>query len=157
MHQLHQQFLKEEKLKTDQNLSEIFNIEVDDAPKKGVVKELVLKDDVVEEKSAALVTDFEQSRKNLNLLLMQGEDALMGALEVAKASEHPRAFEVVGNLMKQLADVNQQLLDLHKQKQQIENATEGGSGKKGVTNNNAIFVGSTTELNKLINNMSKGV
>jgi hypothetical protein len=157
MHQLHQQFLKEEKLKTDQNLSEIFNIEVDDAPKKGVVKELVLKDDVVEEQSAALVTDFEQSRKNLNLLLMQGEDALMGALEVAKASEHPRAFEVVGNLMKQLADVNQQLLDLHKQKQQIENATEGGSGKKGVTNNNAIFVGSTTELNKLINNMSKGV
>lgn len=150
------QFLKEEKLKTDQNLSEIFNIEVNDAPKKGVVKELVLKDDVVEEKPTALVTDFEQSRKNLNLLLMQGEDALMGALEVAKASEHPRAFEVVGNLMKQLADVNQQLLDLHKQKQQLENASEGGSGKKGVTNNNAIFVGSTTELNKLINKMSKG-
>jgi hypothetical protein len=143
-------------LKTDQNLSEIFNIEVNDAPKKGVVKELVLKDDVVQEKSTALVTDFEQSRKNLNLLLMQGEDALMGALEVAKASEHPRAFEVVGNLMKQLADVNQQLLDLHKQKQQLENASEGGSGKKGVTNNNAIFVGSTTELNKLINKMSKG-
>ena len=143
-------------MKTDQNLSEIFNIEVNDAPKKGVVKELVLKDDVVQEKSTALVTDFEQSRKNLNLLLMQGEDALMGALEVAKASEHPRAFEVVGNLMKQLADVNQQLLDLHKQKQQLENASEGGSGKKGVTNNNAIFVGSTTELNKLINKMSKG-
>lgn len=145
-------------MKTDQNLSEIFNIEVDEAPKKGVVKELVLNDGVVEEKSTAtaLVTDFEQSRKNLNLLLMQGEDALMGALEVAKASEHPRAFEVVGNLMKQLADVNQQLLDLHKQKQQLENASEGGSGKKGVTNNNAIFVGSTNELNKLIDKMSKG-
>lgn len=151
-------FLKEEKLKTDQNLSEIFNIEVDTAPKKGVMKELVLNDGVVEEKSVAtaLTTDFDQSRKNLNILLMQGEDALMGALEVAKASEHPRAFEVVGNLMKQLADVNQQLLDLHKQKQQLENASEGGSGKKGVTNNNAIFVGSTTELNKLINKMSKG-
>jgi hypothetical protein len=145
-------------LKTDQNLSEIFNIEVNDTPSKGVVKELVLNDGVVEDKSTTttLVTDFEQSRKNLNLLLMQGEDALMGALEVAKASEHPRAFEVVGNLMKQLADVNQQLLDLHKQKQQLENASEGG-GKKGVTNNNAIFVGSTTELNKLINKMSKGV
>jgi len=148
-------FLKEEKLKTDQNLSEIFNIQVNETPKKGVVKELVLKDDVFEEKSTALTTDFDQSRKNLNILLMQGEDALMGALEVAKASEHPRAFEVVGNLMKQLADVNQQLLDLHKQKQQLENA-EGGSGKRGVTNNNAIFVGSTTELNKLINKMSKG-
>jgi hypothetical protein len=143
-------------LKTDQNLSKIFNIEVNETPKIGVVKELVLNDGVVEDKPTTLVTDFEQSRKNLNLLLMQGEDALMGALEVAKASEHPRAFEVVGNLMKQLADVNQQLLDLHKQKQQLENASEGG-GKKGVTNNNAIFVGSTTELNKLINKMSKGV
>lgn len=142
-------------MKTDQNLSEIFNIEVNTAPSKGVVTELVLTDNVVELKPTALLVDFDQSRKNLNILLMQGEDALMGALEVAKASEHPRAFEVVGNLMKQLADVNQQLLDLHKQKQQLENASE--SGKKGVTNNNAIFVGSTTELNKLINKMSKGV
>jgi hypothetical protein len=86
---------------------------------------------------------------------MQGEDALMGALEVAKQSEHPRAFEVVGTLIKQMADVNQQLMDLHKQKQQIEGVTSGGSSKS-VTNNNAIFVGSTAELNKMISNMNKG-
>ena len=141
-------------MKIDKNLSEVFDIEVTDAPKLGVVKELVIKDDVVETKSVEVDSDFDDARKNLHLLLMQGEDALMGALEVAKQSEHPRAFEVVGNLIKQLADVNQQLLDLHKQKQQLQEPVAGS--KKGVTNNNAIFVGSTTELNKLIKNMSKG-
>ena len=142
-------------MKIDKNLSEVFDIEVTDAPKTGVVKELVIKDNVAETKSAVEVdSDFAGARKNLHLLLMQGEDALMGALEVAKQSEHPRAFEVVGNLIKQLADVNQQLMDLHKQKQQLEEPVAGS--KKGVTNNNAIFVGSTTELNKLIKNMSKG-
>ena len=69
-------------------------------------------------------------------------------------SEHPRAFEVVGNLMIQLADINQQLLDIHQQKQKLDAPKNGG--KKEVTNNNAIFVGSTAELNKLIKNMAKG-
>lgn len=140
-------------MKIDQNLSEIFDIEeskVIDVP-------AVVKDshhvDVPEEQS--IDTDFEMTRKNLHLLLMQGEDALMGALEVAKASEHPRAFEVVGTLMKQLADVNQQLLDLHRQKAKLDEPTKGSPGKQ-VTNNNAIFVGSTSELNKMISNMQKG-
>ena len=69
-------------------------------------------------------------------------------------SEHPRAFEVVGNLMKQLADINQQLLDLHQQKQKLDSPKER-SGKE-VTTNNVIFTGSTAELNKLIKTMSKG-
>lgn len=140
-------------MKIDQNLSEIFDIEeskVIDVP-------AVVKDshhvDVPEEQS--IDTDFEMTRKNLHLLLMQGEDALMGALEVAKASEHPRAFEVVGTLMKQLADVNQQLLDLHRQKAKLDEPSKGSPGKQ-VTNNNAIFVGSTSELNKMISNMQKG-
>ena len=141
-------------MKIDQNLSEIFDIEeskVIDVP-------AVVKDahhvDVPEEQT--IDTDFEMTRKNLHLLLMQGEDALMGALEVAKASEHPRAFEVVGTLMKQLADVNQQLLDLHRQKAKLDEPVKGVGGGKQVTNNNAIFVGSTTELNKMISNMQKG-
>jgi hypothetical protein len=56
--------------------------------------------------------------------------------------------------MKQLADINQQLLDLHQQKQKLD-APKERSGKE-VTNNNVIFTGSTAELNKLIKNMSKG-
>lgn len=135
-------------MKIDTNLSEVFDIEVNDAPKTALVKQN-------EPTPGNVDSDFEGARKNLHILLMQGEDALMGALEVAKQSEHPRAFEVVGNLIKQLADVNQQLMDLHKQKKQLEEPS-ASSKKNGVTNNNAIFVGSTTELNKLIKNMSKG-
>jgi hypothetical protein len=87
-------------------------------------------------------------------LLQQGQEALQKSLDVAMQSEHPRAFEVVGNLMKQLADINQQLLDLHQQKQKLDGPKEGS--RKEVTNNNVIFTGSTAELNKLIKNMSKG-
>lgn len=142
-------------MKIDQELSKVFDIEVEN-DKVGVTTNLVIKDDVVETPTEKVESDFDQTRKNLHLLLLQGEDALMGALEVAKASEHPRAFEVVGTLIKQLADVNQQLMDLHKQKQNLEETKDGSSPKKSVTNNNAIFVGSTAELNKLISNMSKG-
>jgi hypothetical protein len=137
----------------DKSLSEVFDIEVETP--KGVVKQLVINDDVAKTDVTKVESDFDDARKNLQILLMQGEDALMGALEVAKQSEHPRAFEVVGNLIKQLADVNQQLMDLHKQKQQLEGTNESGS-KKSVTNNNAIFVGSTTDLNKMIHKLTKG-
>jgi len=137
----------------DKSLSEVFDIETETP--KGVVKQLVINDDVAKTDVTKVQSDFDDARKNLQILLMQGEDALMGALEVAKQSEHPRAFEVVGNLIKQLADVNQQLMDLHKQKQQLEGTNESGS-KKSVTNNNAIFVGSTTDLNKMIHKLTKG-
>lgn len=63
--------------------------------------------------------DYEHVRFNMRELLVTGKDALLDALEVAKQSEHPRAYEVVGTLMKQLADMNQQLLDVHQQKQKL--------------------------------------
>jgi hypothetical protein len=117
--------------------------------------EVVTKDgDIIKPSDEKIEDDYEITRSHMRMLLVQGQEALNGALEVAKQSEHPRAFEVVGNLMKQLADVNQQLMDLHQQKAKLDNPKE--SSKKEVTNNNAIFVGSTTELNKLIKNMTKG-
>jgi hypothetical protein len=82
--------------------------------------------------------------------LLSGQAALEHALAVAKQSEHPRAFEVVGNLIKQLADVNQQLMDIHNQKRKLEEP--GKAAQKNVTNN-SIFVGSTAELNKMIKKM----
>lgn len=100
--------------------------------------------------------DYDTARNNLHKLLNQGQDALYHALEIAKQSEHPRAFEVVGNLMKQLADTNEQLLKLSEKKQKLDNpAPVKGQDPKQVTNN-AIFVGSTSELSSLINKMSKG-
>lgn len=110
--------------------------------------------EIVETSVDKIETDFDVSRNNLRALLAQGQEALQHALEVAKQSEHPRAFEVVGNLVKQLADVNQQLMDLHQQKQKLE----GGPSKKDPKNvtNNAIFVGSTSELNKMIKKLTSG-
>jgi hypothetical protein len=99
--------------------------------------------------------DFTHTRDNLRELLATGQKALEQALLVAQASEHPRAFEVVGNLMKQMADINQQLLDLHNQKQKIEAPSKKDSGLSKTVNNN-LFVGTTADLNKLIKDMTKG-
>ena len=100
-----------------------------------------------------LESDFQTLRSNLYSLLTQGQDALTHALEVAKQSEHPRAYEVVGGLVKHLSDVNTQLLDLHKKKQSIEVPSKGES--KEITNN-AIFVGSTSDLSRMLNDLRKG-
>jgi hypothetical protein len=137
-------------MKIDDNLAEVFDI----APiaKTDVIVNEV---EVIDDKNNRIESDYDTTRTNLRSLLTTGQEALIQALEVAKQSEHPRAFEVVGNMMKQLADVNQQLMDLHQQKQKLDAPVSGGS-KKEVTNNNVIFTGSTAELNKLIKNMSKG-
>ena len=142
-------------MKIDDKLSEVFDIE----PVKQEV--ITSSGDVIipehKEQDEKIDYDYEKSRNNLHSLLQQGQDALMHALEVAKSSEHPRAFEVVGNLMKQLADINEQLLKLHEKKQKLDtpkDAKQEGQAKQ--VTNNAIFVGSTSELSKLISNMSKG-
>jgi hypothetical protein len=109
---------------------------------------------IIESAGSKIEDDFEVTRNNLRILLQQGQEALQKSLDVAMQSEHPRAFEVVGNLMKQLADINQQLLDLHSQKQKLDEPKAGDKSK--VTNNNAIFVGSTAELTKMIKNINKG-
>jgi hypothetical protein len=137
-------------MKIDDNLSKVFDVEPSD------VKEIVTTADgeIIPDTGNKIDVDYETTRKNLHILLVQGQSALQSALDVAQSSEHPRAFEVVGNLMKQLADVNQQLLDLHRQKQKLDEPSTKDDPKK--VTNNAIFVGSTAELNKLIKNMTKG-
>ena len=98
--------------------------------------------------------DYEKTRSNLHTLLSQGQDALIHALEVAKQSEHPRAFEVVGGLMKQLSDINHQLLDLSEKRQKMIDSPKIKDNNQ-VTNNNAIFVGSTAELNKVLQQLTE--
>jgi hypothetical protein len=143
-------------MKSDENLSKIFGVE---PIKTGEV--ITAGGDVVLPETKGIDEnvdrDYDTARNNLHKLLNQGQDALYHALEIAKQSEHPRAFEVVGNLMKQLADTNEQLLKLSEKKQKLDTpkTAEAVPGKQ-VTNNNAIFVGSTSELSKLINNMNKG-
>jgi hypothetical protein len=137
-------------MKIDETLSAEFGVEPI-----GKTEIITKNGDVVKQSSEKIEDDYEVSRNNLRVILQQGQEALNKALEVAQQSEHPRAFEVVGNLMKQLADINQQLLDLHQQKQKLDEPSKAEKAKQ-VTNNNAIFVGSTAELNKLIKNMAKG-
>jgi len=144
-------------MKIDNNLSQVFDME---PVKEGEIimrtGEVVLPQ--TDKQSEKIEHDYDKTRSNLHGLLQTGEEALMHALEVAKSSEHPRAFEVVGNLIKQLSDINSQLLELHKQKQKLDTPTakEGGDPAKTVTNNNAIFVGSTSELNKMIQKLNSG-
>lgn len=138
-------------MKIDDNLSEVFNME----PIEKVTTELVVNNEtgeIIESSEGKVESDYDKTRANLHSLLAQGQEALNHALEVAKQSEHPRAFEVVGNLMKQIADINSQLMDLHQQKQKLDGPKESA---KSVTNN-AIFVGSTSELNKIIDKMNRG-
>lgn len=138
-------------MKTDDKLSEVF-----DTPPIKVDAELVIPataKDVTH--SDKIEDDYDRARTNIHDLLSKGHEALANALEVAKQSEHPRAFEVVGNLVKQLTDVNQQLIDLHQQKAKLDGPKADNS--KNVTNNNVIFTGSTADLTKLIKNMNKGV
>ena len=136
-------------MKIDETLSAEFGLQ----PMKPA--EVITADgEVVNASDNKIEDDYDHARNNLRLLLLDGQAALQTALSVAQQSEHPRAIEVVGNLMKQLADINQQLLDLHQQKQKLDGPKE--SSKKEVTNNNVIFTGSTADLNKLLKNMSKG-
>ena len=137
-------------MKMDDKLNEVFDIE------STMKTEIITQDgEVIKPSNEKVEDDYTLTRGNIQALLKQGHEALVSALETAKQSEHPRAFEVVGNLMKQLVDANQQLMDLHKQKQKLDDPVEKEKSKQ-ITNNNAIFVGSTTELNKLIKNMTKG-
>lgn len=136
-------------MKIDESLSEVFEV------KTMTPTEVIDTDGVVVSPSNNKIEDdYDVTRNNLRILLQQGQEALQKSLDVAMQSEHPRAFEVVGNLMKQLADINQQLLDLHQQKQKLDEPSKADKAKQ--VTNNAIFVGSTAELNKLIKNMSKG-
>jgi hypothetical protein len=140
-------------MKIDDSLSEVFDTPLITKTSEGEIIDAST-GELIQSAEQKIETDYDVARGNLRELLTTGQDALMQALEVAKQSEHPRAFEVVGNLMKQLADVNQQLMDLHQQKQKLDAPSKEDAKK--VTNNNAIFVGSTHELSKMIKNMSKG-
>lgn len=137
-------------MRIDDSLSEVFDVQA--LPKTEVITQ---DGEIISTASQKIESDYDTTRNNLRILLQQGQEALQKSLDVAMQSEHPRAFEVVGNLMKQLAEVNQQLMDLHQQKQKLDEPSKAEKAKQ-VTNNNAIFVGSTAELNKLIKNMAKG-
>jgi hypothetical protein len=94
--------------------------------------------------------DYNYVRGNIYSIIEKGQEALNGALELAQETESPRAYEVVGQLIKNVSDSAEKLIELQKKLKDIE---DDGSSKKGPTNvTNALFVGSTTELSKMLKN-----
>ena len=111
---------------------------------------------IIEEKIEKVVSpiddikkDYEYTRGNLYSLIEKGQEAINGILELAQESEMPRAYEVAGQLIKNVADATDKLMDLQKKLKDIEEEKVS----KGPTNvTNALFVGSTAELSKLLKN-----
>ncbi len=91
--------------------------------------------------------DYEYTRGNLYSIIEKGQEAINGILELAQESEMPRAYEVAGQLIKSVSDATDKLMDLQKKLKDVEEETK----QKGPsTVNNALFVGSTAELAKMI-------
>jgi hypothetical protein len=129
----------------EENMEEILNIDVQPVEESKPTKqkpEHLDKDDRTK--------DYEYTRGELYTLIDQGQEAVRGALEVAQESGHPRAYEVAVAAMKHVADMTEKLQDLHKKMKDLDEE------KKGPTKitNNAMFVGSTTELQKMLKQMN---
>jgi hypothetical protein len=92
--------------------------------------------------------DYEYTRANLYSLIEKGQEAINGILELAGESDSPRAYEVAGQLIKSVGDVTDKLMDLQKKLKDVEEDTSNKT-TNNVTNN-ALFVGSTAELSKLL-------
>ncbi len=95
--------------------------------------------------------DHEYARAQLYSLIEKGQEAVDGALDVAQGSDHPRAYEVAGQLIKHVGDVADKLMTLQKMTKDVKEEKKRGPS----TVNNALFVGSTADLQKMLKNASK--
>ena len=132
----------------EENMEDILNVEVSDTPEGGCAPRKNQLKDVTEDREK----DYEYTRGELYRLIDQGQEAVQGALEVAQESGHPRAYEVATNAMKQVADMTDKLMDLQKK---VKDLDEEKKGPKNITNN-AMFVGATSELQKMLKQMNRG-
>jgi len=116
-------------------------VEVDSEVKEpvGIQKPPITKDDITR--------DYEYTRGNLYSIIEKGQEAIDGILELAQESDMPRAYEVAGQLIKSVSDATDKLMDLQKK---LKDVNEEQISKGPSTVNNALFVGSTAELAKLI-------
>jgi len=124
-------------------LNDTFNIESEIV---SIEKEVKPQIDKISTKSNDVVKDYEYTRGNLYSLIEKGQEAINGILELAQESEMPRAYEVAGQLIKNVADATDKLMDLQKKLKDVEEEKQKGP----TTVNNALFVGSTAELAKLL-------
>jgi len=105
------------------------------------------KPQIVKSKEVDIEKDYEYSRANLYSLIEKGQEAINGIMEVAGEGGSPRAYEVAGQLIKSVADTTDKLIDLQKKLKDVE---EDSKKTIGNVTNNAVFVGSTSELQKML-------
>lgn len=142
--------MKNKNTKTNNSLDAVFNIESSEVETKVVssqIENIEIKPDTND-----IQTDYEFSRKNLYSLIKKGQAAIDGILDVAEESGMARSYEVVGQLIKNVSDATDKLMDLQKKLKDIE---ESGKSKNPTNVTNALFVGSTAELAKLLKNKTK--
>ncbi len=105
------------------------------------------------ENSDDLEIDYKEARSNLKDVIGKGKEALENLLTMAKDLDSPRAYEVVGQLIKTISDVNKDLLDIHKRNKDIRGEAAGPS----TVVNNAVFIGSTADLQAIINGRKEDI
>ena len=127
--------------KLNANLSEIFDVE----PIKEVSKEEILP--AVVEYADPVNADADFARENIRELVVQGNQAVNELMLIARDGQHPRAFEVLSGLMKNLADMNKDLLEIQKRKKDLAPKAES---QNNLSIDKAVFVGSTAELVKML-------
>jgi hypothetical protein len=128
----------------DKNLSDILNTDYLPVERK--------QDDrpVTVHQTDSVQPDVDYSRSNYYNLIEKGNEALEGILEVAKESQHPRAYEVAANMIKNLSDVTEKLMILQKQQQDLK--PKEAAAPTNINVDKAVFVGSTAELLKRLKN-----
>ena len=124
------------------SIDEALNIESDIVETKPIKKP-----EIVKSKEDDIEKDYSYSRANLYSLIEKGQEAINGIMEVAGEGGSPRAYEVAGQLIKSVADTTDKLIDLQKKLKDVED--EAKKTTNNVTNN-AVFVGSTSELQKML-------
>jgi hypothetical protein len=123
--------------KINKKLSEVLDIEPIELEQ--TTTEIVEVKDSIED-------DAEYARQNLRNLIEKGNDAANHIVEIAKQSEHPRAFEVAANMLKNIADMNKDLLEIQKRKQDLHQKTTNST--QNINVDKAVFIGSTADLIK---------
>ncbi len=126
----------------DQKLDDILNIESDIKKETQVVK--------LPSRHENMETDYKYARENLYGLVERGQDAIEGILQLSKETEHPRAYEVAGQLIKTVGETAEKLIDLQQKLKKLE-----GEDAKVGTQHNHLYVGSTSELQKFLKKNDK--
>ena len=132
-------------------LDEAFNVEGEILPEeKPEIEKVQPKSPSHEE----VKKDYEYTRGNLYSIIEKGQEAINGILELAQETEQPRAYEVAGQLIKSVSDATDKLMELQKKLKDVEEDTV----QKGPTNvTNALFVGSTADLQKMLKKVDKNI